>query len=376
MSSAWHALPSMQYLPWAIEHMPLARLDLATSGVPRVPAEELGAVPHVSEWQALGIFAERVAQRYAVPAAEVVPALGAAGGISLLMQALAGPGDEVVVERPAYEPLLAAIEGRGAVARPFAREPELAWRVTREAVEAALGPRTRAVMLSNPHNPSGVAQSDEELRPIAEMLGARGIELVLDEVYRELAEPRSTARRLGDQVSVISSLTKCFGLGWARAGWVIARPEVAARLRLATLHMCGTLPATVGAYGAAGMAQADALLERGRRVIEANAERARELVAGSRWLRWTAPHPALPFGFVEHVDGRDLSGVAEALRAAGVLVVPGRFFGLPGGFRVSWMLGADALEEAFGEVERALDRQGGSRGGAGGAGGAQSGRAG
>jgi aspartate/methionine/tyrosine aminotransferase len=360
----------MHYLPWAIEHMPLARLDLATSGVPMVPVDALGAVPHVSEWRALDVFAERVALRYAVPVAEVVPALGAAGGISLLMQALAGPGDEVVVERPVYEPLLSAIEGRGAAAVPFERGPDVGWRVTREAVEAALGPRTRAVMISNPHNPSGVAQSDEELRPLADMLGARGIELVVDEVYRELAEPRATARKLGDHVSVTSSLTKCFGLGWARAGWMIARPEVAARLRVATLHMCGVLPAAVGAYGAAAMEQADALLARGRRALEPNAGRVRELVAGSRWLRWTAPHPALPFGFVEHVDGCDLSAVADELRATGVLVVPGRFFGLAGGFRMSWMLGAAALEEAIGEVERALERHGAPRG----EGGVQAGR--
>jgi aspartate/methionine/tyrosine aminotransferase len=363
----------MHYLPWAIEQMPLARLDLATSGVPVVPVEQLGAVPYVSDWRALGVFAEAVALRYAVPVAEVVPALGAAGGISLLMHGLAGPGDEVVVERPAYEPLLSAIEGRGAVARPFARGQQVGWRVTREAVEAALGPRTRVVMLSNPHNPSGVAQGDEELRPVADMLGARGIELVVDEVYRELAEPRCTARKLGDHVSVTSSLTKCFGLGWARAGWVIARPEVAARLRLATLNLCGVLPATVGAYGAVGMQQADALLARGRSVIEGCAGRMRELVAGSRWLRWTAPHPSLPFGFVEHVDGSDLSAVADDLRATGVLVVPGRFFGRPGGFRISWMLGAGGLEEAFIEIERALERHGGPGGAVGVA---QAGRAG
>jgi aspartate/methionine/tyrosine aminotransferase len=372
MSSTWHPLPSMHYLPWAIEHMARARLDLATSGVPMVPVEELGAVPHVSEWRALDFFGERVAERYAVPVAEVVPALGAAGGITLLMQALVGPGDEVVVEHPVYEPLLSAIETRGAVARPFDRGPEVGWRVTVEAVEAALGARTRVVMLSNPHNPSGVAHGDDELRPLADLLARRGIELVVDEVYRELADPRGTARKLGDHVSVTSSLTKCFGLGWARAGWVIARPEVVARLRVATLTLCGVLPATVGAYGAAGMERADLLLARARGVIDVNALRMRAFVNGSRWLRWTAPHPALPFGFVEQVDGGDASALAEELRAAGVLVVPGRFFGVPGGFRASWMLGAEALELALAEVERALER----RGAAGGGRGAQAGRAG
>lgn len=354
MSRPWPPLPAMHYLPWAIEHMPKARLDLATSGVPTVPAEELGAVPHISEWRALDVFRQAVAGRYGVSPAEVAPALGAAGGLAILVHVLAGPGDEVVVERPAYEPLVRAIEARGAQVRPFSRGPDVGWRIQCEAVEAALGPRTRLVLVSNPHNPSGVVQSDEELRPLADMLAARGIELAIDEVYRELVAPARTARRLGDHVSVTSSLTKCFGLGWARAGWVMARPEVVARVELATLNQCGVPPATIGAYGAAGLRQADALLARGRAAIEVNARRVRDHIAASPSLRWTEPDPALPFGFVQHAGGRDVDAVTDALRERGVLVVPGRFFGVPSGFRMSWMVEADRLEAGLREIDAAF----------------------
>jgi aspartate/methionine/tyrosine aminotransferase len=347
----------MDYLAWAVREMPRARLDLGTSGVPMVGADELGSVPRLAEWGALGDFVDGVAHRYGVAADEVVPALGAAGGLWLLATALLGPGDHAVIEAPVYEPVQRIIEGRGAQVSAFRRQREDGWRIDMERVLEATREDTRVVVVTNPHNPSGVHLGDDELRPLAAALERRGIDLVVDEVYRELCEPRATARHLGNNVSMVSSLTKCFGLGWARAGWVIARRELAARMQVATMHLSGVLPATVGAVGALGLREVDRLGARARALISGKRERVCEWVdRHARHLVWHPPHPALHFGFVEDRRGADLGPrLARGLEQRGVLVVPGAFFGVPSAFRISWTLPSPSLDEALRELAAALD---------------------
>ncbi len=342
-------LPRVDYLSWAIETFPHAKWDLATSGLLSISAADLGLPASLSDLGALRSFASKIAARYGVPVAEVVPALGTSGAVwtaaaTVLPARLAGASAEasgaeafeVVIEDPTYEPLLRVIEGFGAVVKRVARPADEGYRLDPARVAAALTDRTRLVVIASPHNPTGLVTPDEDIAAIARACEARGAYLLVDEVYRELAAPGTTARRLGPNVIAVSSLTKCFGVGWARAGWALMPAELRGAAHVAEMHATGTLPTTCGAIGAHAFdrlrdleARAAAISAGKRAIVDA-------FLARHPALSWTPPPSRALFGFVR-APGIDITaGLARALSEHGLAAVPGAFFGAPEGFRLSW----------------------------------------
>lgn len=351
---------AVAYLAWAKEHLPKAQLDLAASGIPNAPLDDLLAAHSRFDPRGAARLTARIARHLGRPEDEVVPALGASHALTLALAALTSPGDEVLVEAPGYEPLARAAEIVGATTRPFERRRADRWALDLERVVATLGPRTRAVVLSSPHNPTGARTSDEAMVALASQLASRGVSLVVDEVYRPFdaiaaASPGDTVRTLDPSIVSVSSLTKAYGLGQARVGWVSAPLAVATRARDAVLATVGLLGA---AHGNLGVALFDAL--------PSLAERAQSFLAGRRevveaWLeRHVALDCAMPsrgvIALVSAPPGVDVDAALERARTDhGVLAVPGRFFGAPSSFRVAWTAepqslarGLDVLADVMG----------------------------
>ncbi|MFO0586317.1 MAG: pyridoxal phosphate-dependent aminotransferase [Polyangiaceae bacterium] len=353
-------LPRVDYLSWAIETFPHARWDLATSGLPSISSADLGVPANLSDPAALRAFAQKIAARYGVPEGEVVPALGTSGAVwmaaaSVLPRAAGEAPFEVLVEEPTYEPLLRVVEGLGAIVKRVQRPENEEYRLDPARVAAALTDRTRLVVLASPHNPTGLVTPDEDIAAIAKMCEARGAYLLVDEVYRELVAPATTARRLGPNVIAVSSLTKCFGVGWARAGWAILPVELRAAARAAEMHATGTLPSTSGAVGAHAMDRIDDLAARAISIAEGKRAIVDAFLAKHPELAWTPPPPRALFGFVR-APGIDVAaGLARALSEHGLAAVPGAFFGAPGGFRLSWAsLPKDRLAQALSMLATSL----------------------
>lgn len=356
-------LPPLDYLAWARRHYAHIDFDLATSGVASLGEDELvalvgGARPALDDADAPARLARAVAARYGVEAERVVPTLGASGGIWVTFAATLSPGDEVLVESPRYEPLVRVAAGLGASVRTFARDPARRFAFDPESVLAAVGPKTRVVALTSPHNPSGIATSDDDLATLARGLEARGVLLFVDEVYRELFAARTTAARLGPNVAVTSSLTKCFGVGWARAGFVVLPREHVEAAVHATTHATGELPRAQAALGALGFAHADAILEvaRARQVgqralVDAFAARH----AGE--LEFSEPPASAIFGYFAAKRRDGMRALVErAIADERVIVAPGEFFGGFEGFRVSWARPVAVVAEGLARLERALAR--------------------
>lgn len=346
-------LPRVDYLSWAIETFPHAKWDLATSGLPSISSAELGLPPSLSDPSALRTFAAKVAERYGVPRDEVVPALGTSGAVWTAAAAVLPPRDgaaapEVIVEEPTYEPLLRVIEGFGANVRRVARPADEGFRLDPARVAEALTDRTKLVVVASPHNPSGVAVPDEDLAAVAKACAARGAYLLVDEVYRELVAPATTARSLGDNVIAVSSLTKCFGVGWARAGWALVPSHLRPAALSAEMHATGTLPSTCGAIGAHAFERLDDLAARAEAISAGKRAVVDAFLARHPRLAWTPPPPRALFGLVR-APGIDVAaGLARAADEHGVIAVPGRYFGVPDGFRLSWAsLPPDRLARAL-----------------------------
>ncbi|MEO7091682.1 MAG: pyridoxal phosphate-dependent aminotransferase, partial [Polyangiales bacterium] len=217
-------LPPLEYLAWAIENYGQVRFDLASSGMPTIPAEAVGdpalLLSEVGDACAPRRWHEAIARRFHVDPAHAVPALGTTHGLWATYAALLSPGDDVVVETPVYEPLLRQAQGVGARVVPFARDIGRGAVIDPDVIGRAMTPKTKLVVVSNLHNPSGLRAPDATLAALATRVQARGAYLLVDEVYApfdSFTTPDGTwsgsARRLDANVIAAGSLTKCYGLG-------------------------------------------------------------------------------------------------------------------------------------------------------------------
>src|ERR1017187_1251092 len=175
---------------------------------------------------------ERLAAKAVVPEENVVYTLGTSMANYIALAALVHRGDEVLVERPTYDPLLAILDHIGAKVSRFERRAEKGFRLGLGELEHQLTPATRLVVLCNLHNPSGALTDDSTMRQVGELAAKLGARVLVDEVYLETLFDQSwrSAFHLGPNFVVTSSLTKAYGLSGIRCGWVLAQPDLAQRM--------------------------------------------------------------------------------------------------------------------------------------------------
>src|SRR5437899_5930442 len=253
----------------------------------------------------------------------------------LAMAAESEHGDEVLIEQPTYEPLLAVAEYFGARIKRFSRAFENEFRIDVEEIARQITPDTRLVVLTNLHNPSSTLVDEKTLRQIGELARNVGTRVLVDEVYLEAmfeAAPRSSVY-LGPQFIATTSLTKGYGLSGLRCGWIMAEPELAQRMRL--LHdIFGSLaPHPAERLGVVALSKLAKFVARAKRILESNRAvlneflESREDLKAVRTESGTTSFPRLLKGRVENLC--DL-----LTKKYDTAVVPGRFFESPQHFRI------------------------------------------
>lgn len=232
-------------MEWAKLHS-RARFNLATSGLAGFPLSDLGVtmdeleINNPADGYGYDPLLEAIARRYRVPKQCVVSAMGTSFANYLALAAATDPGDEVLIEEPAYDPLVSVARFLGLEIRRFQRHADDGFAVDAAEVERNLTPRTRVIVICNLHNPSGALTPDSVLREIAALARERNGYVLVDEVYREmLYEPAPhTAFHIDpDCFLITNSLTKAYGLSGLRCGWVLAPAKLAAQMwRLHDIH--------------------------------------------------------------------------------------------------------------------------------------------
>jgi len=266
------------------------------------------------------------------------------------------PGDEVLVESPGYDPLAAGARMLGASVRSFERRFEEGYDLDPVRIAAALTPRTRVVVITNPHNPSGALLPAPALDELPTLLERRGIVGLVDEVYLD-ATPRAcippAATRSPAFVST-SSLTKAYGLSSLRCGWAIALPERTSRIRRARDVVDGSGSIVAETLAAQAFGSLEKLRRRARGILEPNRGLFESFLASRPELECVSP--AAPIAFPRFRDRRDAGPFVERLfRDSGVAVVPGSFFGAPDQFRISLGGSTADLREGLEALVRALN---------------------
>src|SRR5215471_2464636 len=191
------------YIEWA-KLQASAKYNLAASGVKGLGLTELPVRMEELELSAPGGYGyppllERLAARYGVSTRNVVTAIGTSMANYLAMSAVLEPGDEVVIEDPAYDPIVEVGHYLGAVVKRISRRPEYGWQVLIEDLKKVVSAKTRLIVLTNLHNPSGALLEEATLRQIGEVAKSAGARVMVDEVYLEVLfdRPFQSACRLG-----------------------------------------------------------------------------------------------------------------------------------------------------------------------------------
>ena len=157
---------------------------------------------------------------------------GATEAIAAALLATITPGDEVIVMTPAYDAYAPLIRRAGGVVREVALRPP-GWRIERDVLAAVVTPATRAIVVNNPHNPTGRLFDRDELEAVAEVAVANDLIVISDEVWEhvlldgQIFTPLATLPDMAPRTIKCGSAGKIFSLtGW-KIGWAVAAPELA-----------------------------------------------------------------------------------------------------------------------------------------------------
>lgn len=347
------------YIEWA-KLQSAASWNLATSGLPHLGLDDLGGWPGAAGLTGPNSYGyvpllEHIASHHGVGPAQVVTATGCSMANCLALAALVSPGDEVLIERPTYDPLLLAASHLGARITRFERRAERDFEVDPDAVAGAITPRTRVVVLANLHNPSSQLTPNDTLTRIGESAARVGARVLVDEVYLDTVfdgAPGSSVH-LGPAFVATGSLTKAYGLSGLRCGWILADQALARRIwRMNDLYS-NVQPFAMDVLGAAAFARLPAFRARSRALLEANRTVFSEWSAQRTDLEFTLPR----WGTTVCVKPTRVPAerLCEVLRRKhDVSVVPGRFFERPDYVRLSLCTDTVTLREGLGRLARAL----------------------
>ena len=294
----------------------------------------------------------------------VLVTVGGSEAIDLACRVLLSPGDEVVVPEPSfvcYEPLC-RLAGAGVVSLKTRAEDE--FRVTPEALENAITPRTKLLILSYPNNPTGAILPQEDAEALAEVIRRHEIFVLSDEIYAELTYGGkrhfsiASVEGIRDRVLVVNGFSKAYAMtGW-RLGYVMGDEYL---IKMMTkLHQFGIMSApTTSQYAAC-----EALREGDEDIAQMREEyddRRHIILDGLRTLGLSCFEPKGAFYVFPDVTSTGLGSerfCERLLREERVAVVPGNAFGESGeGFvRVSYAASLENISKALERMEAFLKR--------------------
>ncbi len=307
-------------------------------------------------------MAEKVSREHGVAfsADQVIMCVGAAGGLNVVFKTILNPGDEVLCARPYFVEYGSYVANHGGLLKTVDPAPD--FNLDPAAFAAALGPKTAAVLINSPNNPTGRIYPEATIKELAAVLDAFGkktgrrIYLIVDEPYRDIvyggASTPPIACHYPDSI-VVNSFSKSLSLAGERIGYIAVGPSChdAAEL-MAGLIMCNRV---------LGYVNAPALMQR---VVERLATvkmdmgryeaRRNMVVEGMREAGFEFVDPQGAFYLFCKCPIQDDQAFVLFLKNYNILAVPGSGFGYPGYFRMSYAVPESSIRSAMPEFKRAL----------------------
>lgn len=345
--------------PWSIRDAAIASI-------------EEGRTQYTSNW-GLESLREKIAaylrMRYHVaysPADEILVTVGASEGIDLAMRALLCPGDEVLIPDPSYVSYAPCVTFAGGVAVPVVTRAQDCFALTPEAVAAAITPRTKALILPYPNNPTGGVMTQEQLKAIARVLRGTDIVVVSDEIYSELVYDGhehtafAAVEDMRERTVTINGFSKAFAMtGW-RVGYIAAPRELL--VPMFKIHqytmLCASIQGQVAADRALGRAF-ETGFEDVRTMVRSYDRRRRLMVSSFNEMGLPCFEPRGAFYVFPSIAPTGLSSeefCTRLLESEHVACVPGTAFGVSGEghIRCSYATSLDNLGKALERIRAFL----------------------
>ena len=297
----------------------------------------------------------------------VLITVGASQGIDLAMRAILDPGDEVIVHEPVYVSYRPAVELANGTPVTVVTKAEDRFRLRPEALRAAITPKTKALLLAFPTNPTGAIMEQADLEAIADVVRDTDILVITDEIYAELTfngkKHHSFAALPGmrDRTIVLNGFSKAFSMtGW-RLGYAAGQKDVIAAMRKVHQLMMLCAPTTAQWAGVAALEQGfqDGFAD-SRRMMDEYAVRRRFVIDSFNALGLPCNEPEGAFYVFPSIESTGLTSEAFCdglLHSQKVVCVPGTAFGEAGEghIRCCYATSMDDLTRAFERIEKYLD---------------------
>ena len=347
------------YMHWS-KTQSRARFNLATSGVAAFPLHELPA--NLEELEINGDnsygyapLQSAIARHHDVDPECVVEAAGTSMANHLAMASIVEPNDEVLIEHPAYGPILDVARYLGAKVKRFSRREENDWAVDPSEIRRSVTANTRLIVITNLHNPTSVHTPDSVLREIGDIASNVGALVLVDEVYLD-AVHEGTARtsfHLGPEFLVTSSLTKVYGVSGLRCGWILAHPDIARKMQRLNDLYAATAVYPGELLSVVAFKHLSLLRERARPIVEADRKLLHEFLAQQPALSAVKTDWGTT-SFVRLRNGNAdvfLNRLRDNFETS---VVPGRFFEMPDHFRIGMGVSTEMFAEGLSRIGHAL----------------------
>lgn len=299
------------------------------------------------------------------PETEILVTVGVSEALYLVMNAVLNPGDEVIVPQPSFVSYAPEVTFAGGVPVVIDTFVEEEFQVTGAAVEAAVTPRTKAILIGYPNNPTGAVMSRERLLEIAAVAERHDLLVISDEIYDRLVYGVehvhfATLPGMRPRTVVLGGFSKSHAMtGW-RLGYALGPAELIAAMRKIHQYTIMSAPTVAQIAVAETLDQVEEEVERMRAEYD---RRRRLMVEGFNSLGLSCFEPRGAFYAFPSVSasGLDEETFAEALlREERVAVIPGTAFGASGaGFvRACYATAYEQIEQALERIQRFMQRHG------------------
>lgn len=299
------------------------------------------------------------------PASEILITVGVSEALYLACAAVLDPGDEVIIPEPCFVSYAPEVVFAGGVPVMVPTSAENGWQVTAEAMEAAVTPKTKALLLGYPSNPTGAVMTRERLNEIAAVVKRYNLLVISDELYDRLVYDTQhvcfpSLLGMYSRTILLMGFSKAYAMtGW-RIGWAAGPAEIMEMMRRVHQYtiMCAPTPSQYAALVA--IKEGDPFVEEMRQEYD---RRRRLIVSGLNEIGLTCVEPKGAFYAFPSiaVTGMDENTFAEKLlQEEGVAVVPGSAFGPSGkGYvRCSYATAYEQIEKALERMRRFVRRHG------------------
>jgi aspartate/methionine/tyrosine aminotransferase len=265
---------------------------------------------------------------------DVLITSGAAGALFVVATALLGPEDNLVVVRPNYATNLETPRAIGCSLTCIDLKFENGFKIDFAEIAAALKPNTKLLSVTNPHNPTGITQSEADLRKLAALAKGHGIPLLVDETYRDLSfgDKPALAATLDSHVITVCSLSKAYGVPGLRVGWIINRDAKLKEQFLAAKEQISICGSVIDEYVAREVLKMRTqLLDKTMAEMRRRRAQIEDWMSREQLLEWVAPSGGVvcfPRMRREPPGGTD-AFYKRLLGEHGTYVGPGHWFELP-----------------------------------------------